>query len=102
MQPHELMPHNLLVLTCAEMERWCCRLLLKEKRVQLGSQAAKLRGGLTKLSETGQQVSLTLDGFAELQRRDALLRSLFVQAVLCQHSSKNILPESQSHSCFRD
>ena len=34
----------------------CCRLLLAEKRLQLGSQATKLRGGLTKLAETGQQV----------------------------------------------
>ena len=38
----------------------CCRLLLTEKRKQLGSQAAKLRGGLTTLAETGQQVCTVL------------------------------------------
>ena len=47
------------------MQACCCRLLLTEKRTQLGSQAAKLRGGLTKLSETGQQVHLLLPGVVQ-------------------------------------
>ena len=35
----------------------CCRGMLKEKRREVGDKAGKLKGGLQKLQETGEQVA---------------------------------------------